>query len=836
MRDRIKIIILTTILSLMYCATVFGYSGNGTSKKPYVVSSESDLKTVLEEKSANSNVYVKINDTIGIKKTINVKKGRFIIYAGGEDQIITRSSSKSADINDQKNPGYCMKISSGASVSVGTKGDYYIILGGNKAKLDGIKMSGWLRVENGGSFSLGEKGKIRNCNSNETDRGSPVLSNGTINISGEIYSCEGYNGGAIKNYGGTLNIKNGAKIRDCSSKTEGGAIYNANGGKVIVNGAQIYNCTAMDEGGAIFSKDSSSECNVLSGSIYGNKSGQTAGAIFSGYGATLNIGNNSTGPSIYNNEAGESGGAIRCNGGVGDNAGGISCFYRGSITGNTSGKNGGAISCGGAGKNAISKLYVANMVINSNSCEKAGGGIWIAASIVGTATTEVKILNCEIKLNVSKYHGGGIYNEGNIYLDNNKIENNITDTCGGGVHIKDTGTVRLVSGTITGNKTEKRTVNIGVYVNGKFKISDSAIVDTSNVVYLPKGKYVETVGKLNQNYNHIAKLESADKSNGTKLVYVNYSGGTAERELYQVGNGEDEYTQKSVKKRFTALGLSNSQLLRSGKMVSSIGDKWIIISEKYLITYNSNTTDSVTNMPESQIKFWSEEVKISDKVPLRKMYTVNEGKHWNTLSNGNGTKIASNTTYKTNASVILYAQWQKAEPTQIFITTRDRYYIKKQNIQLSAAEILKKVVIKDEVESGYNYKINIVEIWENENKLIVEAMDIQPENYISTQEIKEYKIKIHTETKNQDVESTGEFKVYIIDEAADIGTVRFISQQYLYTLNNNSKWNQKLKTTLIESLAKTNGQGKYKIKYTAKQLKEIKEEVRRNNYKIKIEE
>ena len=87
-------------------------------------------------------------------------------------------------------------------------------------------------------------------------------------------------------------------------------------------------------------------------------------------------------------------------------------------------------------------------------------------------------------------------------------------------------------GTISDNKTLDSITGTGIYVNGQLKINESARIAENNVVYLPKGKYIEVTGELYKNYSSIAKIESEDKSNGTKLVYINYENGTGEKELY----------------------------------------------------------------------------------------------------------------------------------------------------------------------------------------------------------------------------------------------------------------------------------------------------------------
>lgn len=102
-------------------------------------------------------------------------------------------------------------------------------------------------------------------------------------------------------------------------------------------------------------------------------------------------------------------------------------------------------------------------------------------------------------------------------------------------------------GTISDNKTLDSITGTGIYVNGQLKINESARIAENNVVYLPKGKYIEVTGELYKYYSSIAKIESEDKSNGTKLVYINYENGTGEKELYYKGTSSDEYEGKKCK-------------------------------------------------------------------------------------------------------------------------------------------------------------------------------------------------------------------------------------------------------------------------------------------------
>ena len=51
-----------------------------------------------------------------------------------------------------------------------------------------------------------------------------------------------------------------------------------------------------------------------------------------------------------------------------------------------------------------------------------------------------------------------------------------------------------------------------------------------------------------------------------------------------------------------------------------------IIFPKYLIKYDSNTTDEVKNMPSDQVKFWNENIKLSSEGPKREKYIIDTKK------------------------------------------------------------------------------------------------------------------------------------------------------------------------------------------------------------------
>lgn len=122
--------------------------------------------------------------------------------------------------------------------------------------------------------------------------------------------------------------------------------------------------------------------------------------------------------------------------------------------------------------------------IKNNTANDQGGGVYIAG---GTLKMET---DSSINGNTASNQGGGVFiNNGEFNMTGGTISGNtVTSGNGGGVFVKDTGsTFNMSGGTINGNTA---TDGDGVYNDGTFNISGSAIVNTNNDVYLPSGKTI----------------------------------------------------------------------------------------------------------------------------------------------------------------------------------------------------------------------------------------------------------------------------------------------------------------------------------------------------------
>ena len=80
---------------------------------------------------------------------------------------------------------------------------------------------------------------------------------------------------------------------------------------------------------------------------------------------------------------------------------------------------------------------------------------------------------------------------------------------------------------------------------------------------------------------------------------------------------------------------------------------WEIV--KYSIKFDKNTTDNVSNMPDTQIKNHGTTLKLSDKKPTRTNYTF---KGWGVSETATTVSYAAGANYTNNATTTLYAIWE----------------------------------------------------------------------------------------------------------------------------------------------------------------------------------
>ncbi|MGN0383107.1 MAG: hypothetical protein ACI4DS_02470, partial [Eubacterium sp.] len=367
-------ILISGIAILCMDKNIYAASGSGTSDSPYIVSTFNELKNILNTTRGTTShpYYVGLSANIYITEHIEIPSGgHFILYAYGRSRTLYRSSSYSG-----KSTGYCIGISSGASLQLGGVNSYTLYLNGNKSNVTYSR--GYF--DNYGSLIICGYARIINSQNNVSGAGGAIHnSGGTVKMTGGyIYNCISGNGGAIYSESSNSNsgkvIIEGGKIGTKSypniAESEGGGIYimgkksNYKSTLTMTGGSVQYN-QSKEEGGGIFACGKYAYVNLTNGTISHNSSGLSGGGVCATYGTNLVIGDDGKGPLITYN-SGSVGGGIRCNGGNdASTQGGVTYMYGGTISYNYADRAGGVSV--GSGDYTQSIFVISDMIIKNNT-------------------------------------------------------------------------------------------------------------------------------------------------------------------------------------------------------------------------------------------------------------------------------------------------------------------------------------------------------------------------------------------------------------------------------------------------------------------------------------
>lgn len=168
--------------------------------------------------------------------------------------------------------------------------------------------------------------------------------------------------------------------------------------------------------------------------------------------------------------------------------------------------------------------------ISGNTGTSIGGGVYSDGTLIMETGSS-------IKNNTANDQGGGVFiNNGEFNMTGGTISGNtVTSGNGGGVFVKDTGsTFNMSGGTISGNTA---TDGKGVYNDGTFNISGSAIVNTNNDVYLPSGKTITVDSALTGSFP-VATITPQTYTSSTQVL----SGSRVDKEfgLFKVTENSSE--------------------------------------------------------------------------------------------------------------------------------------------------------------------------------------------------------------------------------------------------------------------------------------------------------
>lgn len=440
--------------------------------------------------------------------------------------------------------------------------------------------------------------------------GGGISNHGTLTIkSGTISNNKGsYYGGGIET-SGTLILDGGDIFGNTTDKYDGAGIH-VDSGTFTMNGGNIYDNHALDDGGGGVSNDAT--FNLNGGNIYNNTAtdgrggGVNNGGTFNMYGGHI-YGNKT----VYNTISNVYGGGVY--------NGGTFNMYGGIIGGDTDAEKNYAPMYGGGIYNSSTAIINGdNAIIKGNKSGSSGGGIY--------NNSKLTIENGQIFNNTSN-SGGGVYNYSVATINGGTIYGNTASNSGGGIYNYKNCTLNITGGSVSNNNSSYELYNYQgkvnmsggiiesdtkteVYHNGTyFYMKDSALVNGKIYLY-DSSSYVTVNGELTTP-GKVAELYISyvsDTSLGRRVAEVNYTNAEGNQVLASEVIDKFEFTNKTY-------------CLRPGDFIDKsaidIADTSIIISKLVKLSYDKNTEDSVTNIPDVHDTYWNELTNVSSLIPVR---------------------------------------------------------------------------------------------------------------------------------------------------------------------------------------------------------------------------
>lgn len=287
-------------------------------------------------------------------------------------------------------------------------------------------------------------------------------------------------------------------------------------------------------------------------------------------------------------------------------------------------------------------------VTNSGTFNMTAGTISNNKSDYGAGITTdgtVNISGGTITANTASADGGAIHINGNnavVNISGGTISNNKAANSGGGI-MNWNGTLTLTGGTISGNTALN---GKGIYSNDILRMSGNGSVNTNNDIYLTTNHYVTVTGALNKTSGQVALLTPQNYGMGRRMVEVAY-GSKLGSMVYKYGDGSQKF----------GLTPNGSYVYRPGNYIDAsagVAGNFLVLSVPYTITYNKNTSSTVSSLPGKTTVYWKEKGTISSTKPTRTGYTF---KGWNANSGGTGTAYNAGQAVVLSGNLNLYAQW-----------------------------------------------------------------------------------------------------------------------------------------------------------------------------------
>lgn len=387
-----------------------------------------------------------IDSTISDNKTIHETSGDFnqgggiFVYSGANVSVMNSTLSNNGIFDDD---GTLLEY-------MGEGGGMYISENGSASITDSVitQNQAW------DGAGLGNQG-------NTTLNSTTVSFNLSNDDGGGIYNRRGYN----QNSSVTLNLNDSSITNNTAEKGYGGGIYNARA-EVTLNNTKVTNNNSAESGGGIYHDSDEAQTNKL---LITNHSEINNNVVFSdeadwGGGGIHNDGimeiKEST---IKGNKVDD----IYKYGGAVYNAGSAK-LNQVTIADNE------AYWGGGIAQGVLGDLELTDSVLDSNTAQKLGGGLYLGGETIISYSTiqnnrttgsysdgggihiekelvgSVSINDSVIANNQAVDHGGGIHNERDLVLRNTKILNNQAED-GGGVFFE-RGMIMVINSNIDGNR------------------------------------------------------------------------------------------------------------------------------------------------------------------------------------------------------------------------------------------------------------------------------------------------------------------------------------------------------------------------------------------------
>ena len=314
--------------------------------------------------------------------------------------------------------GSVITVSDGASLSLCDCSSKGCITGGKATEGGGIYV--------GENASLNMEGGC--VTGNQATRGGGIFAADSAALTvtgGDIEENSSKSGGGLY-LEGPADIS-ACTIKDNTCEYTGAGIY-AEGDKenrIILSAVNIQDNVSAGHGGGIYIK--SCRMDMLSGSVAGNQvtaPHASGGGVYVDEYAGFTMG---SGVKIEDNTAANSGGGICISGGT---PASDFTMEGGEIKGNS------ALNGGGIASTGVGCFEILGGEISGNSASADGGGIYISFGF--TRDVSKLISGCTISENSAVNYGGGIFLQGNSFIDvglcSDKIEDN-SALDGGGVYV-----------------------------------------------------------------------------------------------------------------------------------------------------------------------------------------------------------------------------------------------------------------------------------------------------------------------------------------------------------------------------------------------------------------